>query len=140
MTEKQMNILKDFAEMLTGQVEKINKKNDITPDELMRMDKVTDILKDIQVICAMEEYGSDPEEEMYSSTGYYGRNSRDTMYAPSHYSRNEGYSARGRYSSRGYSRDEAAYKMRNELEEKLANAKDEREREMIMKCMRALDN
>ena len=75
MTSEQMRTIKDFGELLCKQIDKINKKGDITPDELQRMDKAVDIIKDITVICAMEEYGKDPEEEMYSSMGYYGRNS-----------------------------------------------------------------
>ena len=67
MTHEQMQTIKDFSEMLTKQIDKINKKGDISPDELQRMDKAIDIIKDISVICAMEEYGNNPEEEMYSS-------------------------------------------------------------------------
>ena len=72
MTSEQMRTVKEFGELLCKQIDKINKKGDITPDELQRMDKAVDIIKDITVICAMEEYGKDPEEEMYSSMGYYG--------------------------------------------------------------------
>lgn len=136
MTHEQMQTIKDFSEMLTKQIEKINKKGDISPDELQRMDKAVDIIKDISVICAMEEYGSNPEEEMYSSMGYYGRNSRMPYMG--------GYSGArdsiGRYSSRGYSRDDGTHKMRSDLEMKLANATDERERQMYMKWLRDLDN
>lgn len=139
MTNEQMHIIKDFADMLTKQIEKINKKGDITPDELTKMDKAVDIIKDIQVICAMEEYGQNPEEEMYSSTGYYGRNVHMPQWSSERDSMGR-YSSRGGYNSRGYSRDEAAYKMRSDLEGKLAMATDERERDMIMKCLRALDN
>ena len=76
MTREQMNTITDFVDLLCKQIDKINKKGDITPDELQRMDKAIDIIKDCSVICAMETYGKDPEEEMYSSMGYYGRNSR----------------------------------------------------------------
>ena len=58
-----MNTITDFVDLLCKQIEKINKKGDITPDELTRMDKAIDIVKDCSVICAMEEYGKDPEEE-----------------------------------------------------------------------------
>ena len=149
MTHENMKIIKDFGELLCKQIEKINKKGDITPDELTRMDKAVDIVKDISVICAMEEYGEDPEEEMYSSMGYYGRNSRSAtpnirnlggrmpMYS------SQGRDSMGRYSStmdNGYSRDEANHKMRTDLEMKLASASNEEERKAIMKCLRALDN
>ena len=144
LNDNHLNIIETFADMLTKQMDKINKKGDITPDELARMDKAVDILKDIEVICAMEEYGKDPEPEMYSKTGYYGYNSR--MAEPHWSYGSEGNYSRGRdsmgsYSSmRGHSRDDASYKMRTDLESKLSMAQDDREREMIMKCLRALDN
>ena len=148
MTHEQMQTIKDFSEMLTKQIDKINKKGDISPDELQRMDKAIDIIKDISVICAMEEYGNNPEEEMYSSMGYYGRNSRGPVHDPMRmgmpYNPAPMYSATGRdsmgrYSSRGYSRDGAAQKMRHDLELKLAEANTQEERDMIMRCMDALE-
>jgi hypothetical protein len=128
MTQEQMRTIKDFSEMLCKQIDKINKKGDITPDELQRMDKAVDIIKDISVICAMEEYGKDPEEEMYSSMGYYGRNSRTAqpMTRMPMYS-SQGRDSMGRYSSTmGYSRDDGAKQtMRHDLEMKMAGARDE---------------
>lgn len=141
MNNEHMHIIKNFSDMLVKQIDKINKKGDITPDELAKMDKAVDIIKDIQVICAMQEAGYNPEEEMYSSAGYYGRNSRmEYGYPP--YSSAGGYSSRRGYSrSEGnYSRADASYKMRSDLEQKLNMTSDEAEREMIMKCLRALDS
>lgn len=131
MTREQMNTITDFVDLLCKQIEKINKKGDITPDELTRMDKAIDIVKDCSVICAMEEYGQDLEGELYplnSLTGYYGRNSRTQM-------------PMGRYSSAmGYSRDDGAKQtMRHDLEMKLANARNEEERRMYMRMMDALN-
>ena len=136
MTQEQMRTIKDFGDLLCKQIDKINKKGDITPDELQRMDKAVDIIKDITVICAMEEYGKDPEEEMYSSMGYYGRNSRNM---PTWSSR--GRDSMGRYSSTiGYSRDDSAKQtMRHDLELKLAGARNEEERQMYMRMMDALE-
>lgn len=147
MTMEQMKTIKDFGDLLCKQIDKVNKKGDISPDELQRMDKAIDIIKDISVICAMEEYGQDPEEAMYSSAGYYGRNSRTMMpYSGSAVplvTYGNGYSgardSMGRYSSRGYSRDGAAQKMRHDLELKLAEANTQEERDMIMRCMDALE-
>lgn len=133
MTMEQMKTIKDFNELLCRQIDKVNKKGDISPDELQRMDKAIDIIKDISVICAMEEYGKDPEEEMYSSMGYYGRNSR-TMPMYSSQMRD----SMGRYSSRGYSRDDAEMNMRRDLEMKMANAGTVEERQMYKRMMDAL--
>ena len=152
MTNEQMKTIEDFGDLLTKQIEKINKKGDIAPEELQRMDKAVDILKDISVICAMEEYGEDPEMKMYSSTGYYGAsyggNSRGYMPMDMGYgysangNGNGGYSSRrnsmGRY-SRGRSMDDANHKMRMDLEDRLNHAEDQSERDAIMKCLRALD-
>ena len=137
MTSEQMRTIKDFGELLCKQIDKINKKGDITPDELQRMDKAVDIIKDITVICAMEEYGKDPEEEMYSSMGYYGRNSRNMPAWSS-----QGRDSMGRYSSSmGYSRDDGAKQtMRHDLELKLAGARNEEERQMYMRMMDALES
>lgn len=137
MTREQMNTITDFVDLLCKQIDKINKKGDITPDELTRMEKAIDIVKDCSVICAMETYGKDPEEEMYSSMGYYGRNSRTQMPMWS----SQGRDSMGRYSSTmGYSRDDVMHEMRSDLEMKLANAKNERERQLYMKWLRDLDN
>ena len=146
MTQEQMRTIKEFGEMLCKQIDKINKKGDITPDELQRMDKAVDIIKDISVICAMEEYGKDPEEEMYSSMGYYGRNSRTAMPYVHDPMRNmpmysaQGRDSMGRYSSTmGYSGDDGAKQtMRHDLEMKMANARNEEERQMYMRMMNAL--
>ena len=136
MTSEQMRTVKEFGDLLCKQIDKINKKGDITPDELQRMDKAVDIIKDITVICAMEEYGKDPEEEMYSSMGYYGRNSRNMPAWSS-----QGRDSMGRYSSTmGYSRDDGAKQtMRHDLELKLAGARNEEERQMYMRMMDALE-
>ena len=66
----------------------------------------------------------------------YGRNSRMPIPGGMYSSERD---SMGRYSSRGYSRDEAAYKMRSDLEMKLRNATDDNEREMIRRCLRSLD-
>lgn len=140
MTFEQMKTIKDFGDLLCKQIDKINKKGDITPDELQRMDKAIDIIKDISVICAMEEYGQDPEEQMYSSTGYYGRNSRTPGYPHMPMYSSQGRDSMGRYSSSmGYSRDDGAKQtMRHDLEMKLANARNEDERQMYMRMMEAI--
>jgi hypothetical protein len=140
MTREQMNTITEFVDLLCKQIDKINKKGDITPDELTRMDKAIDIVKDCSVICAMEEYGQDPEGELYplnSLTGYYGRNSRTQMPMWS----SQGRDSMGRYSSSmGYSRDDGAKQtMRHDLEMKLANARNEEERHMYMRMMDALN-
>ena len=141
LNNEQKKIMMDHVDMLCKQLDKMNKKGDITPDELKRSTDVFDIVKDYEVICAMEEYGKDPEEEMYSSMGYYGRNSRTAqpMTRMPMYS-SQGRDSMGRYSSTmGYSRDGAKQTMRHDLEMKMAGARDEEERQMYMRMMDALE-
>ena len=135
LNNEQKKIMMDHVDMLCKQLDKMNKKGDITPDELKRSTDVFDIVKDYEVICAMEDYGHDPEEEMYSSMGYYGRNSRTAMPMYSSQERD----SMGRYSSTmGYSRDDAKMNMRRDLEMKMANAGTVEERQMYKRMMDAL--
>lgn len=140
LNNEQKKIMMDHVDMLCKQIDKMNKKGDITPDELKRSGEVFDILKDFETVCAMEEYGQDPEGEMYSSMGYYGRNSRTAqpmMRMPMYSS--QGRDSMGRYSSTGYSRDDGAKQtMRHDLEMKMANARNEDERQMYMRMMEVM--
>lgn len=70
-----MKAIVDLKYLLEEEVEKIVRKGDITPTELERLDEAIDIIKDIETICAMREYGYQEEEERYS--GRYPRYMRD---------------------------------------------------------------
>ncbi len=146
LNNEQKRILMDHVDMLCKQIDKINKKGDITPDELKRAGEVFDILKDYEDICAKEDRLQGLEDEMYSSMDSYGRNSRtsmpyvhDPMRSMPMYS-SQGRDSMGRYSSSmGYSRDDGAKQtMRHDLEIKLANARNDDERQMYMRMMDAL--
>ena len=73
-----MDALKELKKVLEEQIEEITKKNDISPTELERLDKAVDIIKDIETICAMRDYGA-PEEEDYGYSGRYPYYMRDDM-------------------------------------------------------------
>ena len=136
LNNEQKKIMMDHVDMLCKQIDKMNKKGDITPDELKRSGDVFDIIKDFETICAMEEYGQDPEGEMHSSMGYYGRNSRTSAPYVHDPMRNM---PMYKYSSTGYSRDDGAKQtMRHDLELKMANARTEDERQMYMRMMEAM--
>lgn len=137
LNNEQKKIMMDHVDMLCKQLDKMNKKGDITPDELKRSGDVFDIIKDFETVCAMEEYGQDPEGELYSSMGYYGRNSRtSTSYVHDPMRNMPMYSAQ---QLRGYSRDDGAKQtMRHDLEMKMANARTEDERQMYMRMMEAM--
>lgn len=58
-----METLKNLKKVLEKEIEGISKKNEISPTELERLDKAVDIIKDIETICAMKEYGYQEKEE-----------------------------------------------------------------------------
>ena len=80
----------DAKRMLERELQEISTKGGVTQDDIMTMGKIVDNLKDISIICAMEEEGYS-ERNMYDSDASYARGrgsqaNRDSM---------------GRYSSRG---------------------------------------
>lgn len=89
-----MDSLYALKDLLCDQIHEIVEKNDITPTELDRIYKVVDIIKDIDTIEAMHDYGEDYSQDYprYSyRRGYYidGRRGRDG-------------DGDGRYSERSY--------------------------------------
>lgn len=76
-----MDILYGIKDLLCEELDKINKKHDVSAADLEMTYKAVDIIKDISTIEAMEEYG---DEYSYDDDMSYARN-RDSM---------------GRYSSR----------------------------------------
>lgn len=129
--------------LLEKEITEIGTKNELSPSSLEVMYKVTDILKDIETICAMreaEEYSSRMPYYMYEEEGMSnargrGRNARrDSMGRYSrdsydNYSRNS-YDGYSRNSYDGYSRDD-------ELEEMMRDAKTEKERDLIRQLIDA---
>lgn len=97
-----MKALYELKELLCDQIEEIVEKHDITPTELDHVYKVVDVIKDIDTIEAMQEYGDDYSEDYprysYRRGRYYrdGRRGRDgderyserypRMYRDDHYS------------------------------------------------------
>ena len=129
-----MKALEQLKELLEEEIKKVTKKGDITPAEVEAMYKVVDIIKDIDTIEAMEEYGEDNDGE-YSRRGYSSR--RPYMDGGS-YRRSRGMN--GRYVSRdrsyrGYSMEESRDAMMAKLEEAMNEATTEHERQAIMACM-----
>lgn len=145
-----MKALHELKSMLEKEIGKITAKNDITAADVEVAYKVVDIIKDIDTIKAMEEYGDDEE---YSERGYSrrGRSMRGSYEMDDGWSGRRGRDARtGRYVSRyngsyrgsyrGYSRDDAKDEMMDKLEEAMESATTEHERMLIRKCMEKLDD
>ena len=87
-------VYEDSKRMLEREVQEITQKGAVSVEDIAMMSKLLDNLKDISIICAMEEEGYS-ERMMYDS---------DASYAS--YARGRGSQANrdsmGRYSSRGY--------------------------------------
>ena len=82
----------DTKRMLEREMQEIANKSAISMEDLKALGQITDNLKDISIICAMEEESGYSERMMYDSDASYARGrgsqaNRDSM---------------GRYSSRGY--------------------------------------
>ena len=125
-----MKVYHDIEEMLERELGQIADKHELTSNNLEVMDKVVDIIKDIETIEAMREASG----EGYSS--YYPNYAYDDGMS---YARGRGRNARrdsmGRYSSdydmRGYSRDAGKDHMISELDRMERDATTEEQKNMI---------
>ena len=128
-----MRVYDDICDMLNDELEQIVQKHELTSNALDIMYKITDVVKDIKTIEAMEEsgYANHYPWYMYSddpmgySNGSYDGNSYGR-------GRNARRDSMGRYSRDGYSRDD---QMTNQLQQMMNNAKTDQEREMIRQWM-----
>lgn len=139
-----MKVYYDIKDMLEKELEQIASKRELTSNNLEVMDKVVDIIKDIETICAMREASEDGGYSNYTPMYMYddgmsyarGRGryaKRDSM---GRYSTEDGYSNANEYSGnysnrRGYSRDDSRDHMVSELERMEREATDENQRNMI---------
>jgi len=85
-------VYENTKEMLKREMQEIAGKGAITMEDLKALGEITDNLKDISIICAMEEEGGYSERMMYDSDASYARGRGS----------NANRDSRGRYSSRGY--------------------------------------
>lgn len=135
--------------LLDSEIDKVVEKGEITPAEIKPLGEIVDIYKDIETICAMEEYKDTDESYAMNNRGYSSeRMSRypERMYRGSYdyayddMSYNDRMSnARGMNSRDNYSRHSEKEEMISKLEMKLKNAKTPQERESIMECIHTLE-
>ena len=85
-----MESLNRLCDILDKDIEMITNKGDITPQELERLYKAVDIIKDIKTIEAMEEsgYGNYEDYNNRSSYGMHGRMNASYSNRRPYYSRN----------------------------------------------------
>lgn len=137
-----MKALYDLKDKLQIELDEIARKPEMGAGDLELVHKLTDTIKNIDKICALEEEGG--YSQAVDMDGYDRGNSdanRGKHYVRGHYSR-DGY---GDYSQRRgrdgrYSRDGARDHMISQLEDLMESAGTEKEREAIRRCMSQLEN
>ena len=139
-----MKHLEKLKEALCEELDKFGKSGDITVNSLDKIHRLTDTIKNIDKIMALEESGYSEgymdDGVMYGSSYARGRRyaKRDSM---GRYSKDGGYSEDDDYSERrgrGYSRDEATDHLMRQLGNMMEDA-DPKEREALKECMRAIE-
>ena len=137
-----MKALYELKEKFEMELEELARKGELGAGDLELAHKLTDTIKNIDKICALEEDGGYSEAGDWEGRGSYNRGSsyanRGKHYVRGHYSR-DGYSNRGYSRERGYSRHDAKEQMMVQLEDMMGSVSNEREREAIRRCMEQLD-
>ena len=130
--------LERLKSVLNKEIDKIAEKGELTPAEIKPLGDIIDIYKDIETICAMEDYKYDDSSYAMSNRGYSTarhevRPDWDNrgMYYDDYSSKRD---SRGRYS-----RNSEKEEMIEKLEHKLRNAKTEEERRYINECIDELE-
>lgn len=130
-----MKALYDLKDKLQDELDEIARKPEMSAGDLETVHKLTDTIKNIDKICALEEDGG------YSGDSYSrGSSYRRRHYVRGHYSR-DGYSNdRGGYSrDGGYSRHDAVEAMMEQARDMMESATSEHEREAIRRFMSELE-
>ena len=135
-----MKALYDLKEKLFVELDEISNKPEMEAGDLELAHKLTDTIKNIDKICALEENGG--YSGTYSRDGDWmtrGSYNRGSSYANrgKHYVR--GHYSRDGYSNRGYSRGDSREHMMEQLENMMQSAVSEREKEAIQRCMDQLE-
>lgn len=137
-----MKALYELKEKFEMELEELARKGELGAGDLELAHKLTDTIKNIDKICALEEDGGYSEAGDWEGRGSYNRGSsyanRGKHFVRGHYSR-DGYSNRGYSRESGYSRHDAKEQMMAQLEDMMGSVSNEREREAIRRCMEQLD-
>ena len=114
-----MKSMYDLRDMLCKELEEITRKGELGAGDLDIMHKLTDTIKNIDKIEAMEEDGYSSRRDEYDMRG---RGRRGTHYVRGHYSRDGGID-----------------NMKRQLQEMLDNADDDSIRRAILRCMDTIE-
>ena len=131
-----MESLYKLEDLLCKEIDKVTAKGDISPTDIKTLGDAVDIIKDIETVCAMKEYGNDDSSYSMSNRGYSTR--RYPMYRDSYDSYDDMSYRRGR-SRDEYSRHDQKEEMIMKLEQKLKNARTEEERRTLRECIADLE-
>lgn len=131
-----MESLYKLEDLLCKEIDKVTAKGDISPTDIKTLGDAVDIIKDIETVCAMKEYGNDDSSYAMSNRGYSTR--RYPMYRDSYDSYDDMSYRRGR-SRDEYSRHDQKEEMIMKLEQKLKNARTEEERRTLRECIADLE-
>lgn len=114
-----MKSMYDLRDMLCKELEEITRKGELGAGDLDIVHKLTDTIKNIDKIEAMEEDGYSSRRDEYDMRG---RGRRGTHYVRGHYSRDGGID-----------------NMKRQLQEMLDDADDESIRRAIQRCMDTIE-
>jgi hypothetical protein len=114
-----MKSMYDLRDMLCKELEEITRKGELGAGDLDIAHKLTDTIKNIDKIEAMEDDGYSSRRDEYDMRG---RGRRGTHYVRGHYSRDGGID-----------------NMKRQLQEMLDNADDESIRRAIQRCMDTIE-
>ena len=131
-----MESLYKLEDLLCKEIDKVTAKGDVSPTDIKTLGDAVDIIKDIETVCAMKEYGNDDSSYSMSNRGYSTR--RYPMYRDSYDSYDDMSYRRGR-SRDEYSRHDQKEEMIMKLEQKLKNARTEEERRTLRECIADLE-
>lgn len=126
-----MEYMYELKEKLCRELEEVARKPEMGAGDLELIHKLTDTIKNIDKIDALEDDG-------YSRDGDWEMEGRGRYNRGSSYARRR--DSRGRYTSdRRYSRDDAKTHMMEQMEQMMNGAQNEREREIIRRAMEQLE-
>lgn len=137
-----MEKLHELKEKLWAELEELADKREMGAGDLEVVHKITDTIKNIDKICALEdgEYSEAVDGMDYGRGSSYAN--RGKHYVRGHYSRDggmDGYSSRRRDSRGRYSRDDGRSEMMEHLEMAMDSAT-EQDKENIRRFMRQMEN
>ena len=132
-----MEYMYELKDKLCKELDEIARKGELGAGDLEIVHKLTDTIKNLDKIEMLEDGGYSQagdweiEGRAYNRGNSYARRKRDSM---GRYARD------GRMMRGGYSRHDAKEAMMDQMEDLMAQAGSEKEREAIRRCMNQLEN